>query len=74
MPATSPSLYPTVSPLLVRLLRLLPLPFARGAAPNAVQRAELSHMSEHELRDLGIGRSQVPGLLADVRERHREYR
>ena len=29
--------------------------------------SQLSHMSDHELRDLGIGRSQVPELL----DRHR---
>ncbi|CAA2100301.1 DUF1127 domain-containing protein [Variovorax paradoxus] len=28
---------------------------------------QLTGMSEHELRDLGIGRSEVPGLL----DRHR---
>ncbi|KQW58237.1 DUF1127 domain-containing protein [Variovorax sp. Root411] len=29
--------------------------------------SQLSYMSDHELRDLGIGRSEVPQLL----ERHR---
>jgi len=42
----------------------------RRAAERRRSRADSQHlagMSDHELRDLGIGRSEVPGLL----DRHR---
>ena len=42
----------------------------RRAAEHRRSRADSQHlagMSDHELRDLGIGRSEVPGLV----DRHR---
>lgn len=36
----------------------------RAARARRGQSLELAAMSEHELSDLGIGRSEVPGLLA----------
>jgi hypothetical protein len=34
-----------------------------GPRPTRLQRGELMAMSSHELKDLGIGRSEIPALL-----------
>jgi hypothetical protein len=36
-----------------------------GPAPTRLQRDELMAMSSHELKDLGIGRSEIPALLGE---------
>ncbi|WP_076997585.1 DUF1127 domain-containing protein [Variovorax sp. KK3] len=56
------------------LHRLLQALVERAAAAQARRRArrqaqQLNGMSEHELLDLGIGRSEVPGLVHATRPR-----
>jgi hypothetical protein len=36
-----------------------------GPAPTRLQRDELMAMSSHELKDLGIGRSEIPALFGE---------
>ncbi|MDQ0588576.1 DUF1127 domain-containing protein [Variovorax paradoxus] len=60
---------PTHSPFHQRLMHAL-RGWRRRAAERRRSRADSQHlagMSDHELRDLGIGRSEVAGLLG----RHR---
>jgi uncharacterized protein YjiS (DUF1127 family) len=60
---------PTHSPFHQRLMHAL-RSWRRRAAERRRSRADaqrLAGMSDHELCDLGIGRSEVPGLL----DRHR---
>lgn len=35
---------------------------------------ELRLMNDHQLNDLGIGRSEIPGLMNNLGTRHREWR
>ena len=56
---------PTHSPFHQRLMHAL-RSWRRRAAERRRGRADTQHlagMSDHELRDLGIGRSEVPQLL-----------
>jgi len=56
---------PTHSPFHQRLMHAL-RSWRRRAAERRRSRADSQHlagMSDHELRDLGIGRSEVAGLL-----------
>ena len=56
---------PTHSPFHQRLMHAL-RSWRRRAAERRRSRAEARHlagMSDHELRDLGIGRSQVQGVV-----------
>ncbi|MES2068783.1 MAG: DUF1127 domain-containing protein [Pseudomonadota bacterium] len=48
--------------LLARLRRSL-LPASLSRARAGMQRAQLRAMSDLELRDLGVGRSEIPALL-----------
>ncbi|MGJ7531160.1 DUF1127 domain-containing protein [Variovorax sp. GB1P17] len=60
---------PTYSPFPQRLMHALRLWHRRMAERNRhrADAGHLSDMSDHELRDLGIGRSEVQELL----DRHR---
>jgi len=61
---------PKHPPFHQRLMRVL-RSWRRRMAAHRRSRADSRHlagMSEHELRDLGIGRSQVPGVLDPSRD------
>ncbi len=51
------------------------LPGGKAAEPGGRQsRQELSQMSEHELKDLGISRGDIPALFEDPRGWRRDRR
>jgi uncharacterized protein YjiS (DUF1127 family) len=48
-----------------RLPRAAPSPWRKPKRPQVLGAAELRGMSDYELKDLGIGRSEVPHLIDD---------
>ena len=70
MTATTLKLQPSVSSLGSLLSRLVLAPLARLKAREAAYEALMS-LDDHMLKDIGITRSQIPGVVRGVINPHR---